>query len=252
MNSELPALLSYVDITVRYSTGTVAIDGLTLSVATGEFLSVVGPSGCGKSTLLRLAGGLLAPTRGRVRRSTERVGFVFQDATLLPWRTVRRNVELVGELSGLGRAERRARAIDALGRVGLGAVAEHHPATLSVGMRMRVSLARTLTTRPDLFLFDEPFAAVDEINRARLGDDLQALFAADRFAALFVTHSVAEAVYLSTRVLVMSDSPGRIVGAVEVPFAYPRSPALRYTAEFTALTAQVQHVLMRNTFAEAS
>jgi NitT/TauT family transport system ATP-binding protein len=214
-----------------------------LRLRAGEFVSVVGPSGCGKSTLLRLAAGLLAPTGGVVDRHTDRVGFVFQDPTLLPWRTVRRNVELIGELEGLSRHDRRTRAVKAIGRVGLADFAEHRPGALSGGMRMRVSLARTLTVQPDLFLFDEPFGALDEITRTRLGEDLQALFAADRFTALFVTHSLAEAVYLAGRVLVMSDRPGQIVGEVDVPIPYPRPPELRYTAEFAKLTARVSHLL---------
>lgn len=252
MSSETGALLAYSKAGVRYPNGITAVDGVTLSIAAGEFVSIVGPSGCGKSTLLRIAAGLLAPTKGTVDRGTTRVGFVFQDPTLLPWRSVLHNVELVGELTGVKKAERRARAIEALGRVGLADVAHQRPAALSVGMRMRVSLARTLTDRPDLFLFDEPFAAVDEINRARLGDDLQSLFVADRFAALFVTHSVAEAVYLSTRVLVMSDRPGRIVGEVDVSLPYPRPPDVRYTAEFTALTAKVHELLTGHHTAETS
>jgi NitT/TauT family transport system ATP-binding protein len=231
--------LEFAGVSLRYAGGTHALDDVSLSLRAGEFVAVVGPSGCGKSTLLRLASGLMTPDSGDVRRGTDRIGFVFQDPTLLPWRSVRRNVELVGELRGLSRDERRARAADALRRVGLADFADHRPSMLSGGMRMRVSLARTLTVRPDLFLFDEPFGAVDEITRAKLGDDLLSLYVADRFSALFVTHSVAEAVYLSNRVLVMSDRPGRFLGEVTVPLPYPRPPESRYTAEFAALTAQV-------------
>lgn len=255
MSNDATGLLGFEGVSMRYPTGTLAVDGVSLSLAKGEFVSVVGPSGCGKSTLLRLAAELRKPTQGTVWRGTDNVGFVFQDPTLLPWRSVRRNVELVGELTGLSRAERRIRTVEALGRVGLADFADQRPSTLSVGMRMRASLARTLIGRPDLFLFDEPFAAVDEISRARLGDDLQVLFGADRFGALFVTHSVAEAVYLSTRVLVMSDRPGRIVAEVAVPLGYPRPPGIRYTAEFTALTAHVHKRLQgggRPTTVEAS
>jgi NitT/TauT family transport system ATP-binding protein len=235
-------VLGLTDVGLRYDTGIQAVDRISLRLRAGEFVSVVGPSGCGKSTLLRLAAGLLAPTDGVVDRHTDRVGFVFQDPTLLPWRTVRRNVELIGELEGLSRQDRRTRAVKAIGRVGLAEFAEHRPGALSGGMRMRVSLARTLTVQPDLFLFDEPFGALDEITRTRLGDDLQALFAADRFTALFVTHSLAEAVYLAGRVLVMSDRPGQIVGEVDVPIPYPRPPELRYTTEFAELTARVSHL----------
>jgi NitT/TauT family transport system ATP-binding protein len=247
MSDDATTVLSISDVGVTYPSGTTALHDVTLNLRAGEFVSVVGPSGCGKSTLLRLAAGLLAPTRGSVRRTTDRVGYVFQDPTLLPWRSVRRNVELVGELTGLPRAERRARATKAIDRVGLADFARQKPSSLSVGMRMRASLARTLIGQPDLFLLDEPFAAVDEITRGRLGDDLQALFVSDRFAALFVTHSVAEAVYLSERVLVMSDRPGRILGEVTVAAPYPRSPEIRYTAEFTELSARVFTMLGRQT-----
>jgi NitT/TauT family transport system ATP-binding protein len=236
-------VLSLADVSLRYPDGTHALDSVSLSLRPAELVSVVGPSGCGKSTLLRLAAGLMAPTGGVVDRTAAQVGFVFQDPTLLPWRSVRRNVELAGELRGVSRDERRARAAEAIRRVGLADFAEHRPGMLSGGMRMRASLARTLTVQPDLLLLDEPFGAVDEITRARLGDDLLSLFLADRFAALLVTHSVAEAVYLSSRVLVMSDRPGHVLGEVAVPLAYPRSPQLRFTSEYAVLTAQVSQML---------
>jgi NitT/TauT family transport system ATP-binding protein len=239
VSEEANTLLSFERVGLRYPTGTVALTDVTLHLRAGEFVSVVGPSGCGKSTLLRLAAGLLTPTHGTVERRTDRVGYVFQDPTLLPWRSVRRNVELVGELSGLSRRECRTRATETLRRVGLADFADQPPRTLSAGMRMRASLARSLMIQPDLFLFDEPFAAIDEITRARLGEDLRALFATDRFAALFVTHSVSEAVYLSDRVLVMSDRPGLILGEVEVPAPDPRTPEIRYTAEFAQWSARV-------------
>jgi NitT/TauT family transport system ATP-binding protein len=242
-HNDLAPLLSFTDVGMRHPTGTLALDRVSLSLRAGEFISVVGPSGCGKSTLLRLAAGLLTPTDGGVVRRTERVGFVFQDPTLLPWRSVRRNVELIGELGGLSRDERRGRASEAIRRVGLTEFAGQRPGALSGGMRMRVSLARSLTGQPDLFLFDEPFGALDEITRTRLGEDLQALFAADRFAGLFVTHSVGEAVYLSSRVLVLSDRPGRVLAEIDVPAPYPRSPDIRYTTEFAELTAQVSRSL---------
>lgn len=228
---------------VCYANGTMALEGVSLQLNPGEFVAVVGPSGCGKSTLLRLAAGLLSPQVGSVARSAGQVGFVFQDPTLLPWRTARRNVELVAELQGVKRAERRQRAMAALERVGLADVAGQRPNTLSGGMRMRVSLARTLSAQPDLMLFDEPFAAVDEMTRSQLGDDLQRLFLAERFAGLFVTHSVAEAAYLASRVVVMSARPGRIVGEIEVPLAYPRPPQIRFTAEFAQLTAAISELL---------
>jgi NitT/TauT family transport system ATP-binding protein len=212
-------------------------------VDSGEFVSVVGPSGCGKSTLLRLASGLDSPTSGQVDVASKRVGFVFQDPTLLPWRTVRRNVELLAELEHLPKAQRRARVTEAIGLVGLTGFEKHRPRSLSGGMRMRTSLARSLVLQPDVFLFDEPFGALDEMTRERLNDELLALFADRGFAALFITHSVAEAVYLSTRVVVMSTRPGHILGDVSVPFGYPRQPDLRYTEEFAKVAGEVSDLL---------
>ena len=159
--------------------------------------------------MLRLASGLDSPTSGRVDVASKRVGYVFQDPTLLPWRTVRRNVELLAELEHLPKAERQARVTEAIGLVGLTGFEKHRPRSLSGGMRMRTSLARSLVLQPDVFLFDEPFGALDEMTRERLNDELLALFADRGFAALFITHSVAEAVYLSTRVVVMSPRPGQ-------------------------------------------
>jgi NitT/TauT family transport system ATP-binding protein len=214
-----------------------------LAVDSGEFVSVVGPSGCGKSTLLRLASGLDSPTSGRVDVASKRVGFVFQDPTLLPWRTVRRNVELLAELEHLPKAERRARVQEAIALVGLDDFEKHRPRSLSGGMRMRTSLARSLVLQPDVFLFDEPFGALDEITRLQMQTELQKLFVLKRFAGLFITHSVSEAVYLSTRVLVMSGRPGRIVADIAVPWDYPRDPTLRYDPEFATLTGRVSQAL---------
>ena len=201
------------------------------------------PSGCGKSTLLRIASGLTGATDGTSTVTAERLGYVFQDATLLPWRTVQANVELLSELAGVAKSARAADAKAAIDLVGLTGFENHLPRTLSGGMRMRTSLARSLTLNPDLFLFDEPFGALDEITRERLNDELIRLFAARRFGALFITHSVSEAVYLSTRVLVMSGRPGTIVESFDIPFDIPRDPDVRFTAEFAALTGEVSHAL---------
>ena len=238
-----PAALELFRVSKRFPDGTAALDRISLEVEPGEFVSVVGPSGCGKSTLLRIVSGLSKATRGSVTRDTDDLGYVFQDATLLPWRTVQRNVELPAELRGLPRGERRARAVAAIDRVGLTDFARHRPPALSGGMRMRASLARALTLRPKLFLFDEPFGSLDEITRERLGDELQELYVAERFAALFVTHSIAEAVYLSSRVLVMSARPGRIIADVRVPLPFPRPPETRYSAELAAVESRVSAAL---------
>jgi NitT/TauT family transport system ATP-binding protein len=230
-------------VTKRFPTGTVALTDVSLTIASGAFVSVVGPSGCGKSTLLRLASGLEEATSGAVEVSADSMSYVFQDATLLEWRSALRNVELVGELRGLPREERRVKAQDALDLVGLTGFEQQHPRQLSGGMRMRVSLARALVAEPDLALFDEPFGALDEITRLQMQTELQKLFRLKQFAGLFITHSVSEAVYLSTRVLVMSGRPGRIVAEIPIPWEYPRPPELRYAPEFAAITGRVSAAL---------
>ena len=236
-------VLEFTDVAMAFPNGTVALAGVSLGVAPGELVTVVGPSGCGKSTLLRIASGLETASEGTVTLGTERIGYVFQDATLLPWRTVARNVELLAELNGTPRSGCRSKAAAAIELVGLGGFEQNLPKELSGGMRMRTSLARSLTLDPELFLFDEPFGALDEITRERLGDELLRIFAEQRFAGLFITHSVAEAVYLSTRVVVMSGRPGRLVASFDVPFGYPRDPDVRFTPEFAALAGEVSHAL---------
>jgi NitT/TauT family transport system ATP-binding protein len=174
---------------------------------------------------------------------TTNLGYVFQDATLLPWRTVEANIELFGELHGLPKPERRQLAADAINLVGLRGFEKHYPKALSGGMTMRASLARSLTLKPPVFLFDEPFGAIDEITRNHLNIELMRLFALERFAALFITHSISEAVFLSTRVHVMSARPGRIVASFDVPFDYPRPEDLRFEPEFAELTGALNHAL---------
>jgi NitT/TauT family transport system ATP-binding protein len=235
--------LSFDGIGMVFPDGTEAIRDVSFGVDKGEFVTVVGPSGCGKSTLLKIASGLLDPTRGSVLVDRERLGYVFQDPTLLPWRTVQQNVELLPELHGMGRAERAALATRAIETVGLKGFEHHYPKSLSGGMRMRCSLARTLTLNPPLFLFDEPFGAVDEITREHLNEETQRLFVTEGFAGLFITHSISEAVFLSTRVLVMSARPGRIVAEFDVPFPYPRNPDLRFEPEFARLSGELSHAL---------
>ena len=231
--------VAFEHISKVFRDGTHAVDDVTLRAAPGEFVAIVGPSGCGKSTLLRIAAGLSVATGGSVHAPADDIGYVFQDATLLPWRTVQRNVELPAQIRGLPRSERQDRARDALELTGLQGFERHRPRALSGGMRMRVSLARALTMRPSVFLLDEPFGALDEITRERLNDELLRLFLHEHFTALFVTHSVSEAVYLATRVVVMSPRPGRIVSETAVPFAYPRSPELRFDPMFTEIAAAV-------------
>jgi len=236
-------LLDFRDVAMRFDNGTVALEGVDLTVQRGEFVTVVGPSGCGKSTLLRIASGLETATQGSASVHTSRIGYVFQDATLLPWRSVQRNVELLAELHKEPKEERRRKAQAAIELVGLTGFEQSLPKQLSGGMRMRTSLARSLTLDPELFLFDEPFGALDEITRERLNDELLRIFVEQQFAGLFITHSVAEAVYLSTKVVVMSGRPGHIVQTFDVPFPMPRDPEVRYSAEFAQLVGEIGHAL---------
>jgi NitT/TauT family transport system ATP-binding protein len=233
-------------VSKTFDTGTQALVGVDLSLAPGDFVSVVGPSGCGKSTLLRLASGLSSPTDGEILADTDKVGYVFQDPTLLDWRSAQANVELIGELHGLPRAERKRRAHATLTLVGLSGFEKQLPAQLSGGMRMRVSLARALVLAPEIFLFDEPFGALDEITRLRMQEELQRLFQTQGFTGLFITHSVNEAVYLSTRVVVMSARPGRIVREIDVPFDFPRSPQIRYDPDFARIAGEVSAALQES------
>lgn len=229
----------------RYSSGFVALEAVDLSIAPGEMIALVGPSGCGKSTLLKMIAGLLTPTTGEIDFGGERpeIGYVFQDAHLLPWRTALRNVELFLEVDGVPKAERRARARAALARVGLADSEQSYPGQLSGGMKMRVSLARTLATDPQLMLFDEPFAAVDEMTRNRLNLDLLQLQRERGVTGVFVTHSISEAVFLADRVAVMSSSPGRIAGVVDVIFDTERNAPLRTSAEFAAVARRVAEIM---------
>jgi len=235
--------LAFAGVSMVFPDGTHALRETTFAVHPGEFVTVVGPSGCGKSTLLRIASGLNPATRGSVTVDRSSLGYVFQDATLLPWRNVLRNVELMAELEGVPKEERRKRALDAIQLVGLAGAESKYPKQLSGGMKMRASLARSLVLSPKVFLFDEPFGAVDEITRERLNDEVIKLFQLEGFAGLFITHSISEAVFLSTRVLVMSARPGHIVADFPVPFAYPRDPELRFDPAFAELSGRISHEL---------
>lgn len=232
-----------------------ALRDVNFTMRSGEFVSIVGPSGCGKSTLLRLIAGLRSPTAGTLkvgeRNSTAditgpRIGFVFQDATLLPWRTVAANIRLPMELDGTSRAEQDRAVRDGLKLIGLTAAdGRKFPRMLSGGMRMRVSLARSLVGRPELLLFDEPFGALDEILRQQLNEELLRLRGETGWTGLFVTHNVSEAVFLSSRVLVMSSQPGTIIADMPITFDYPRKPKLRSSPEFAALTGKISESLRK-------
>ena len=242
-NATRDAALSFDGIDMTFPDGTEALRDITLSIAKGEFVTIVGPSGCGKSTLLRIASGLLTPTGGSVSVDRDNLGYVFQDATLLPWRTVRQNVELLAELHGLPADKRRSLSQAAIELVGLDGFEHHYPKSLSGGMKMRTSLARTLTLKPPVFLFDEPFGAVDEITREYLNEETQRLFGSEGFAGLFITHSIREAVFMSTKVYVMSARPGHLIADFDVPFGYPRQPELRFDPDFARLSGEVSQAL---------
>ncbi|MFF0487748.1 ABC transporter ATP-binding protein [Nocardia sp. NPDC003482] len=237
--------VSFAHATKRFdgSGGTLALDDIDLDVRHGEFVAVIGPSGCGKSTLLRLAAGLERVSSGSVAVRTDSIGFIFQEATLLPWRSVLRNVELSAELRGVDRKTRRARAIRALAAVGLDEFARSLPGQLSGGMRMRVSLARALSLEPELMLLDEPFGALDEMTRLNMQEELLRLYGDNGFTALFITHSVSEAVFLASRVVVMTARPGRVHEVIEVDLPYPRERELRFDSAFTDLVARTSHSL---------
>ena len=219
-----------------FANGVRALDGASLDVGQGEFLSVLGPSGCGKSTLLRIIAGLTPPSAGAIEWPSGKtdLGFVFQEPTLMPWATALANVALPLRLDGVARSEREARAADALGHVGLAGFEHTWPRELSGGMKMRVSIARALVTAPRLLLMDEPFAALDEITRHRLNADLLALWERTGFTVVFVTHSVFESVFLSQRIAVMAARPGRVLSEIAVDAPYPRTAAFRTSADYAA------------------
>jgi NitT/TauT family transport system ATP-binding protein len=238
-------------VTKTYDSGVAALGPIDLDVRKSEFVSLLGPSGCGKSTALRLIAGLSAPTSGTVRvsdsgaRAGRSIGFVFQEPTLMPWTSVRENVRLPLKLAHVPHPEADARVGDALAQVGLAEFADAFPRELSGGMKMRVSLARALVTDPDILLMDEPFAALDEITRFRLNNDLLALWRNLSKTVVFVTHSVFESVYLSQRVIVMTPRPGRISAEFRVDAAEPRSEEFRTSIEYAAHCREVSIALAR-------
>ncbi len=240
-----------------FANGVVAVGGFNLSINEGDFLSLLGASGSGKSTVLRLIANLAQPTTGTLNwreQETARTeaGFVFQEPTLLPWASVFENVWLPLRLRGVSRGDAASAVHAMLDRVQLSEFANAVPRELSVGMKMRVSIARALITRPQLLLMDEPFAALDEITRFKLNNDLLDLWQTERFTAVFVTHSVFESVFLSNRVAVMSTRPGRIFDEVSIDAPYPRNELFRTSPEYAAVCRQTSDILARATDSDAS
>ena len=237
-------------VTKRYGNAHAVLESIDLVVAKQEFIAIIGPSGCGKSTILKLIAGLAVPTSGTIRvdgmtpqNARETISFVFQDATLLPWRTVKENIGLGLELERVA-SDRREKEIAALlDLVGLKNVAKSYPRELSGGMKMRVSIARALATKPRLMLLDEPFAALDEMSRDRLNEEILRLRAERDWTAVFVTHSVSEAVFLSDRIVVLAPNPGRIHAEFRVELPSPRAAAVRNSREFDAMVGRVSHTL---------
>ena len=246
------SVVSLSRVTKEFKGGTVALEDIDLEIEQGEFISLIGPSGCGKSTLLRIIGDLIEPSRGsiavngkpaRQARRDHDYGIVFQDAVLYDWRTVSKNIALPLELAGWSRERRRERIEQMLELVELQGFADHHPWQLSGGMQQRVAIARALSFDPALLLMDEPFGALDEMTRERLNAELLRIWEASKSTVVFVTHSIAEAVFLSTRVVVMSPRPGRISRTIPIDLSQPRGVETREDPRFFELATEVREAL---------
>jgi NitT/TauT family transport system ATP-binding protein len=243
-------MLTISNVSKSYGSSPPVLEQIDLVIDKGEFVSLIGPSGCGKSTLLKLISGLTSPGSGSILvdgmtpvQARKTVSYIFQDATLLPWRTVSRNVGLGLELEHVSRETRTQRVKSLIELVGLSHVAKAYPRQLSGGMKMRVSVARALATTPRLLLMDEPFGALDEMTRDRLNEELLRLRAEQNWTAVFVTHSVAEAVFLSTRIIVLAPSPGRIAQEITIPLPFPRTSATREGPQFESFVTEVSRAL---------
>lgn len=246
MDSTPAALVRLEHIGKRFANGTVALADLSLQIGVHQFVALLGPSGCGKSTVLRLIAGLLDPSSGRLQwhdTSSRQIGYVFQEPTLMPWATTAENLWLPLKLRGVSRAAARERVDAALAMVGLSRFAGVYPRELSGGMKMRVSIARALIAQPRVLLMDEPFAALDEITRLKLNDDVLKLWRDSQFTVVFVTHSVYESVYLAQRILVMAPRPGRVIGEFAIDEPYPRNEAYRASPRYNEQCLRVSAAL---------
>ncbi|NBS46503.1 MAG: ABC transporter ATP-binding protein [Betaproteobacteria bacterium] len=260
--AQVPAAVEVLSAQKTYPDGTQALLPVDLVIREGEFVTLLGPSGCGKSTLLKMVAGLLEPTDGRLHlwqrpvdrlaQTGRRMAFVFQSPTLMPWASVQANVRLPLDLAGIARDEADARVSDSLKLVGLERFAKALPRQLSGGMQMRVSIARSLVTEPDLLLMDEPFGALDEITRHKLDAELLELWQSRGLTVIFVTHSIHEAVFLSNRVVMMAARPGRVVETFEIDEPYPRRPEFMVSPAFSEHARRLQQSLMRASEAGAS
>lgn len=250
MTASMPvSLITLKGIDKVYQNGTVALQGVDLDVNPGEFISLVGPSGCGKSTVLRLVAGLGSPTGGIMKwqgtSEQQTLAFVFQDPALMPWANVVDNIHLPLKLKGQSLRSVRARIQETINTVDLGGFEQSYPRQLSGGMKMRVSIARALVTKPQVLLMDEPFGALDEMTRSRLNSDLLHLWEEKHWTVLFVTHNIYEAVYLSTRVIVMAARPGRVVADIPVEAGYPRTDGFRTSSQFNYYCREIMAALSK-------
>ena len=254
-NERRRALIKLNNLSKIYRGGTLALSDVDLTVGDGEFISILGPSGCGKSTLLRMIAGLGGISGGTIDWPQSRydahgepirdLGFVFQEPTLMPWATVFKNIYLPLKLAGVSRRDAKARIDEVIAMVGLEKFADAYPRQLSGGMKMRVSIARALVVKPRVLLLDEPFAALDEITRFRLNNDLLRLWQDQKWTVIFVTHSVFESVYLSNRIIVMSARPGRIIADLPITAPYPRGEAFRISSEYNEFCRITSNELSR-------
>ena len=247
----MSVLLALENVEKRYDNGTLALQGVDLAIGAREFVSFLGPSGCGKSTALKMIAGLLQVTSGQIKWTdnsadhAKDISFVFQEPTLMPWARVFENVWLPLRLKGISRAPAQPQVDAVLAKVGLGQFANVYPRELSGGMKMRVSIARAMVTQPRLLLMDEPFAALDEMTRFKLNNDTLALWTAQQFTTIFVTHSVYESVYLSNRVIIMAARPGRVIADLKIDEPYPRTDAFRSTPRYAQWCVEVSQALQK-------